>query len=664
MSSPPKYQFYWQYDGDAFTSQNEHVEHVKWADQASNEPPRSSLGDDAMDYAWEGSGNGSSMSDISNWKDPRRLIRSDVMDELSSLWFGIDGFRDDGIEADARFLGLIDEHESSQHQERQPDTAESSQHARPAAHTSSTQQPCDHAPIPAQGASDRKDARTNSKPTTRSKAIHVPMLPATATPISFDFELGDCRTDGDPFQAKKSESESDSTSQEKFEIPSTDAVGDADFDSPEMQQYLLDLHKQEELERVANTGLDERRHSSMEVDCPRSSTSHPSDSREDIPDPGQHEQPSVSGEAGSSGEDPRPDQQSPSDQVPSLVTGSTAESTPSSTPAKESKTQSSSGQLNLRGGDPNDGLSTYVGGILAAVKSPDNSFQSVSSAPSLSKTACTSRVQTSADEYDPFYPSAPHSFTNTPTSRAIGFRANPAVYRFSETDRHNFPQISNEINYYGYPPLCSSAHFDSQRLPISKRSRFSKRRKLTHSGSPPFFQQSSLLGSPSCFASEITTSTRHAQALANDGSEFKQPRRSPVPPVSQNYMKTLGTARLDSHPTPSTTTFSPCAATASPRSKKESDEMVIQKLEEMSRIIVADQRAKAEMAMQNMETQDQQADLLEVDSARGWRQQEQQNPKEEFMDEKTPRLADARERVRGDLVGEAEYHATGPRTSI
>lgn len=665
MSSPPKSRFSWQLDGDAFASQIEHVEHVKWGDQASNELPRFSLADDAMDYPWEDSGNGSSVSDVSNWKDPRRLTRSDVMDEFSSRWFGIDGFRDDGIEADARFLGLIDEHESSQRQEQQPDIAESSHNAETPAHTSPTKRRCDQAPTPPQAKRDRKDAKTHPKPATTSEAIHIPMLPAVPTSLLSEPEGDHFETDGDHFQANEPKSESESTSQEMFDIPSIGGVADAEFDTPEMQQYLFDLHTQGELAREAHTGLDERGHSSMAVDFPQPETSHLSDSREDIPDSGQHEQPSVSGKAGSSGEDPVTDQQSPSDQVPSLVTGSTVESTTSSAPAKEGQTRPDNRHLNLRGGDPNDGLSSYVGGILAAVTSLENSFQGVSSEPSLSKTACTSSTQYSADEslYDPFYPSAQHSFNNTPTSRRISFRANPAVSPLSDTNRQTTPHQSNEINQYSYSPLSSSAHSDSQGLPISKRSRCSKRRKQTHSESPPNFQQSSLLDSPSHFASDTTPPTWQAEAFAKDGSDFKPPRRTPVPLASYNHTKTLGGPRLDSHPTPSTTTFPPCATTPSSRSQKESDEKVIQKLEEMSRIIIADQRANAEMERQATKTQDQQADWQGVDDARGWRQQEQQDPRGESMDEKASRLAKTGEHVRGGFPKEAEDHAMRPKES-
>ncbi|MDI1492850.1 MAG: hypothetical protein OHK93_004633 [Ramalina farinacea] len=614
MSSPPKCQFSWQFDGDAFASQIEHVEHVKWGDQASNEPPGFSLADDAMNYAWEDSGNGSSVSDVPNWKDPRRLTRSDVMDEFSSRWYGIDGFRDDGIEADARFLGLIDEHESSQRQEQQPNTAESSQSAGSPAPTSPAKRRCDQASTPPQAKRDRKDAQTHPRPATALEAVHIPMLPAVPTSLLSEPEGDHFETDGDNFQANEPKPESESRSQEMFDIPSIDGVADTEFDTLEMQQYLFNLHAQGELARQALTGLHERGHSSVAVDCPQLETSHLSDSSEDIPD-------SRSGEVGSSGEDPATDQQSPSDQVPSLVTGSTVESTISSAPAKEIQPRRSNSQLNLRGGDPNDGLSSYVGGILTAVTSSENSFQGLSSETSLSKTACTPSTQSSTDEslYDPFYPSAQHSFNNTPSSRQIGFRANPAVSPFPETKRHSTPHKSIEINQYSYSPLSGSAHSNSQRLPISKRSSCSKRRKQTHSGSPPKFQQSSPPDSPTRLASDITPPTSQAQAFAKDGSDYNPTHRSPVPFSTQTHTKTLGGPRLDPHPTPSTTTFSSCASTPSSRSQKVLDEKVIQKLEEMSRIIIADQRANAEMERQITATKSQQADCKEVDSASGWR---------------------------------------------
>ena len=652
MSSPPKCRFSWPFDGDAFASQIEHVEHVEWGDQASNEPPRISLADDAMNYAWEDSGNGSSVSDVPNWKDPRRLTRSDVMDEFSSRWYGIDGFRDDGIDADARFLGLIDEHESSQHQEQQPNTAESSQNAETPAPTSPAKRRCDQAPDPPQAKRDRKNAKKHPEPATASEAIHIPMLPAVPTSLLSGPEGDHFETDGDHFQANEPKSESKSRSQEMFDIPSTDGVADAEFDTLEMQQYLFNLHAQGELAQEAHTGLDEGGHSSVAVDCYQPKTSHLSDSSEDISD-------SVSGEAGSSGEDPATDQQSPSDQVPSLVTGSTVESTTSSAPAKEIHPRRGNSQLNLRGGDPHDGLPSYVGGILTAITSLENSFQGLSSETSLSKTACTPSTQTSADEslYDPFYPSAQHSF-NTPPSQHIGFRANPAVSLFPETNRRSNPHESNEIYQKSYSPLSSSAHSDSQRLLISKRSRFSKRRKQTHSELPPKFQQSSPPGSPTRFVSDIAPPTSQAQAFASDESDFYPPRRSPVPSTFQNHKKKLGAARLDSRPTPSTTTFPPYAATPSPSSQKQLDGIMIQKLKATSRSIIADQRANAEMEREAAMTEDQQADMQAVDGASGWRQQERQDRREKFIDEQTSLLAKARDHARGNFPEEADDHST------
>ena len=666
MSQSPESRIPWHLDGDAFASQIEHVEHVKWDDQASNEPPRFSLADDTMDCAWDDSGNdGSSVSDISDCKDPRRLTRSDVMDDFSSRWFGIDGFRNDGIEADAHFLGLIDEHASSQHQEQQPDAAESSQKAGTPAHKSPPKHRCDQAPNPRQAKRDRKATKTYPKPATRSEAVHIPMLPAVSTSLLSRTEGDDFETDCDPFQANKPETEPESGSQELFDMPSIDGVADAEFDSPEMQQYLFDLHTQEERARVAHAGPDECGHSSMAVDCPQQENFHQSNSHEDAAYPGQDDLFSLSSEAGSSDEDPVTDQQSTSDQVPSLVTGSTVETTTSSSPANKCQPRPNSGHLTLRGGDPNDGLSSYAGGILAAITNSENSLQGVSSEGSLSKPACISKTQPSADEslYDPFYPSTQHPFNNAPTSRQIGFRTNPAVAPLSETNPHTTLHQSNAINQYSYSPLSNSAHSDSQGLPIFKRSRCSKKRKQTHSGSPPNFQQSSPPNSPTRFASDTTPPTWQAQAFANDGSDFNPIQRSPYPPTSHDHIKTLGAARLDSHPTSSTMTFSPHAATPSPRLQKDSDELVIQKLEEMSRIIIADQRANARMERQEIRSEDQQADWQEAGNTKGWREQEPQDPTEESMDEKKSRLAKAREHVRGGFPEEAEDHVIRSKES-
>ena len=645
MTPPPKCQISWELDCDAFRSQIEHIKHVRWDGQASNVPPGSSLADDAMDCAWDDNGKESDTKDVSSWKDPRRLLRSEVVDESSSRYFGTDSFRDDGIEADARFLGLIDEHQSSQHQEQQPDRSESSHNALAPARTASTQQSCDQIPSHPQTVRDRKDD-------TYSEVIYIPMLPATPTSLLHGSEGDGFETNGSPLHVNEYNSISDETSQETIDIPSIDGVADADINSPEMQQYLFDLHRQREL---ASTDLDECGHSSMARHRRWSTTANSLDSCEDIPNSDQHKQASVSGKASSSREVVVMDQCSLSGQMPSLVTESTAKSTTSSTSSDE--LQSSNSSLSLRGGDPNNGLSSDIGPTLAALTSPGKSLQGVNSQFSMSIAAFSSTIQFSTDESlcRSFPSNAQRSSKNTPISWNKGSMVDPAAFAISETSRQTLPCQTTVIKQSS--PLSDSSYSESQPFLVSMKSRYPKKRKRTHSGPDSNYQSCALRFLPSSVS--VTTPPAWQGLTITHGAES---HRLPNLFTSHDPSTTLGATHLSSQSTISTTTLPHCASTPSLHSQKESDETVIQRLEEMSGVIVADQQAKVEMARQG----DQPAHSRDIDDSGGSRQQEQQDPqdpREESMDEKGSLLANADERSRRSSIEEAEDHFTASRES-